>query len=120
MLFDGVTMVSAMDYLMQVASFGFIGGYFAVCLAAPFYLARHGLLRLGRVLVAVITLSIIGAVLVMSVLPVPDAPGRYLPYIFAGMLLAGSGLTAWCRRRVSPEEAGCEHADGSAAVPESI
>ena len=26
-------MASAMDYLMQVASFGFLGGYFSICLA---------------------------------------------------------------------------------------
>ena len=95
----GVTMAGAMDYLMQIASFGFIAGYFAVCLAAPFFLARHHLLGPGRCLIALVTLSIIGAVLVMSVLPVPDPPDRYLPYIFAGLLLAGSGLTAWCRRR---------------------
>ena len=100
LLSRGVTMASAMDYLIQLASFGFIGGYFAVCLAAPFYLARHGLLGPGRVMIAVVTLSIIGTVLVMSVLPVPDAPWRYLPYLFAAMLLAGSALTAWCQRRV--------------------
>ena len=35
MLAFGITMAGAMDYLMQLASFGFIGGYFAVCAAAP-------------------------------------------------------------------------------------
>ena len=102
LLGGGVTMAGAMDELIQLASFGFIGGYFAVCLAAPVYLWRHGLLGPGRVAIAVATLSIIGAVLVMSVLPVPDAPDRYLPYIFVGMLLAGGGLTAWCRRQTTP------------------
>ena len=104
MLGLGVTMAGAMDYLMQIASFGFIVGYFAVCLAAPFYLARHRLLGLGRTMAAIVTLGVIGAVLVMSVLPVPAAPWRYLPYIFAGLLLAGSGVTAWCRRRGRPDE----------------
>ena len=117
LLGGGVTIANAMDYLMQLASFGFIGGYFAVCLAAPFYLARHGLLGPGRVVVAVVTLSIIGAVLVMSVLPVPDAPWRYLPYIFVGMLLAGTGLTAWCQRHTAPR---ADDPGKPAAAPDAL
>ena len=38
---SGVAMANTMDYLMQIASFGFLGGYFSVCAAASFYLARH-------------------------------------------------------------------------------
>ncbi len=98
LLAAGVTMPGAMDYLMQLASFGFIGGYFAVCAAAPYFLARQRALGLGRIVAALVTLSAIGTVLFMSVIPVPEAPWRYLPYIFLGMLAAGSGLTAWCLR----------------------
>jgi amino acid transporter len=89
MLGFGVTMSGTMDYLMQIASFGFLGGYLAVCIAAPVYLASRSQLTLTAVLIAVATVSVIGAVFFMSLVPVPDAPWRYLPYIFAGLLLAG-------------------------------
>jgi len=88
-----------MDYLMQIASFGFLGGYLAVCVAAPFYLATKSRLGLGAVAVAVATVLIICAVFFMSLVPVPDPPWRYLPYIFAGLLLAGMALTASLQRR---------------------
>ena len=104
----GVTMAGAMDYLMQLASFGFIGGYFAVCLAAPFFLARQRSLGIGRMLVALVTLSAIGSVLFLSVIPVPDAPWRYLPYIFLGMLASGCGITAWNLRGATPDEPASE------------
>jgi amino acid transporter len=86
---SGVTMADAMDYLMQIASFGFLGGYLLVCLAAPVYLASKGELRITRFALAVLTISILGAVLVMSLIPVPQGPSRYLPYVFAGMLIIG-------------------------------
>ncbi len=63
---SGVAMANAMDYLMQIASFGFLGGYFSVCVAAPFYLARHHTLTGMQLLAAVITLLVIGAVLFLS------------------------------------------------------
>jgi amino acid transporter len=94
MLGMGVTMSETMDYLMQIASFGFIGGYLAVCVAAPVYLATH--FKLGPVAVAVAlgAVSAIGAVLFMSVIPAPDPPYRYFPFVFAGLLVAGMFVTA--------------------------
>ena len=89
MIAAGVTMAEAMDYLMQIASFGFLGGYLAVCLAAPFYLARSGNFGLVRFAAAGVTVSILGLVFFLSLIPVPDPPWRYLPYIFAGLLAAG-------------------------------
>lgn len=106
LLSAGVTMAGCMDYLMQIASLGFIGGYFAVCLAAPVYLARRGLLTSARMVIAVVTLAVIATSLGMSVFPIPDAPWRYLPYIFVGLLLAGSLVSAWCLRSRRAEKAG--------------
>ncbi len=91
----GVTMADAMDYLMQIASFGFLGGYLAVCLGAPFYLARQGALGIGTILTATLTVAVLGVVFFMSIYPVPDAPWRYLPYIFAGLLVAGMSITGY-------------------------
>jgi amino acid transporter len=86
----GVAMADAMDYLMQMASFGFLGGYFSVCLAAPIYLARERALSALQLAVALITLLAIGAVVFLSLFPIPEAPWRYLPYCFATLLLAGT------------------------------
>jgi amino acid transporter len=85
----GVTMANAMNYLMQIASFGFLGAYLMVCVAAPVYLAAKGQIGFGRIALAIVTLSILGAVFLMSLVPVPQGPSRYLPYIFAGLLAAG-------------------------------
>ena len=94
MILCGATMADSMDYLMQIASFGFLGGYLAVCLAAPFYLARSGSLSLSRLATAIATVSLLGLVFFMTLVPVPDPPWRYLPYVFAGILAAGMAITA--------------------------
>jgi amino acid transporter len=96
----GVAMANAMDYLMQIASFGFLGGYFSVCVAAPFYLARQHTLTVMQLLVAVITLLVIGAVGFLSLVPIPDAPWRYLPYCFAALLLMGTLSTVYFRGKI--------------------
>jgi amino acid transporter len=85
----GVAMANAMDYLMQIASFGFLGGYLSVCVAAPFYLARRHLLTVSQLLTPVITLLVIGGVGFLSLIPIPDAPWSYLPYLFAALLFMG-------------------------------
>jgi amino acid transporter len=97
LLGSGVAMADAMDYLMQIASFGFLGGYFSVCAAAPFYLARRHTLTIVQLLVPAITLVAIGAVLFLSLIPIPDAPWRYLPYCFAVLVLLGTLSTVYFR-----------------------
>jgi amino acid transporter len=107
MLGFGVKMSEIMDYLMQIASFGFLAGYLMVCIAAPVYLANRSRLSLKAVLISAVTVSAILAVFFMSLVPVPDAPWRYLPYIFAGLLAAGMIVTARVRagRTVDPTQA---------------
>jgi amino acid transporter len=89
----GVKMSDAMDYTIQIASFGFLGGYLAVCVAAPVFLARKYKLRAGRVLVAVVAVAVIGAAFFLSLFPVPDGPLRNLPYMFGGLVAAGMILS---------------------------
>lgn len=89
----GVAMSDAMDYLMQIASFGFLGGYLAVCIAAPVFLAGRSELRAGRMAVAAASTLAIGAAFLMSLFPVPEGPWRYLPYVFAGLLVLGMLLS---------------------------
>jgi hypothetical protein len=89
-----------MDYLMQIASFGFLGGYFSVCVAAPFYLARRDALTVTQLLAAVITLLVIGAVLFLSLIPIPAAPWRYLPYLFAALVFMGTLASIYFRGKL--------------------
>ena len=100
----GVTMASAMDYLMQMAAFGFMGGYISVCIAAPFYLARHHALTAMQSVVAVVTLIVIGAVIGLSLFPIPEAPWRYLRYCFAALLLTGTLSTIYYRKSPAAQE----------------
>jgi NADH:ubiquinone oxidoreductase subunit 6 (subunit J) len=87
-----------MDYLMQLASFGFLGAYLLVCLAVPVFLAGIGELGAVRVAVAVLAIAILCAAFVLSLFPVPEGPWRYLPYVFAGMLAAGMVVTSRMKR----------------------
>ena len=96
----GVAMANAMDYLMQIASFGFLGGYFSVCVAAPVYLARRHVLTAMQLLVGAITLLVIGAVLFLSLIPIPAAPWRYLPYLFAVLVFVGTLGSVYYRGRL--------------------
>ena len=94
---SGVAMANIMDYLMQIASFGFLGGYFSVCVAAPVYLARQHALTLRQFAVAMVTVATIGVVVLLSLFPVPESPWRYLPYCFAALVLLGTVSTAYFR-----------------------
>lgn len=93
MIGAGVTMADAMDYLMQIASFGFLGGYLLVCVAAPVHLAARNELRPGRFAVAVVSVAVIGAAFLMSALPAPNGPSRYLLYVFGALLVLGMFVT---------------------------
>ncbi|HZZ20227.1 MAG TPA: APC family permease [Opitutaceae bacterium] len=101
MIASGVKMADAIDYLIQIASFGFLGGYLAVCIAAPVFLARKFKLGIARIAVAVLSIAVLGAALFLSIFPIPDAPWRYLPYIFVGMLALGMTLS-WSLGRARP------------------
>jgi amino acid transporter len=72
-----------------MGAFGFLGAYFLISLAAPFYLKKRGELRIKDVLFCVAALSLMIIPAVGSVYPVPPAPGNYFPYIFLGYLACG-------------------------------
>jgi amino acid transporter len=84
-----VSLLDCINNLTQLASFGFIGAYFLVCLALPFYLRKKDILRTTDALISAAALVILGAVLGFSVFPVPPAPLKYLPYVF--ILIIGIG-----------------------------
>ncbi|HEY4949981.1 MAG TPA: APC family permease [Candidatus Acidoferrales bacterium] len=93
LLLSKVLLPDCINYLTQLASYGFIGSYFLVCLAMPFFLLRRKILRRRDVAVSAAALMILAAVLALSVFPVPAAPWRYLPYLFLGAVLIGIAVS---------------------------
>jgi amino acid transporter len=93
LLFLKVSLVDCVNDLTQLASFGFIGAYFFVCLALPFYLRRHGALRLSDVVISGGALLILTAVLIFSGFPIPPAPLLYVPYVFLLIMVIGVSVS---------------------------
>jgi amino acid transporter len=93
-----VSLADVVNYVTQLTSYGFIGAYFFVCLALPFYLKRKNLLRPFDAAIAGAALLILTIVLALSVFPLPDVPWRYLPYEFLATVLLGMGISWRCLR----------------------
>ncbi len=70
-------------------AFGFLGAYFLISLAAPFYLKKRNELRAKDVFFCLAALGLMIIPAVGSVYPVPAAPVSYFPYIFLGYLFCG-------------------------------
>jgi amino acid transporter len=102
LLFAGVSLYSIIDLVSQLAALGFIGAYFMVCLAAPFFLRREGCLSWGGIAASVSALVLLCLVMVQSVFPVPPSPACYLPYIFAATIAAGVAASWWVRSAPRP------------------
>jgi amino acid transporter len=94
-----VSLSDCINYVTQLTSYGFISSYFLVCLSLPFYLYRRKILRAFDVIISVAALMILTTVLGLSVFPVPEAPWRYLPYLFFLFVAAGTGISRWYIRR---------------------
>jgi amino acid transporter len=101
LLLAKVLLPDCINYLTQLASYGFIASYFLVCLAMPFFLLRRKILRRLDVAVSVAALLILAAVLALTVFPIPAAPWRYLPYLFVGAVLTGIVVSLWYARNAS-------------------
>ena len=94
-----VSLSDCINYVTQLTSYGFITSYFLVCLALPFYLWREKMLQRFDLIISCAALLILTVVLGLSVFPVPDAPWRYLPYIFLVFVLLGFGISSLYLRR---------------------
>jgi amino acid transporter len=89
LLLSGVSLVSCINYVSQLAALGYIGAYFMVCVAAPFFLRSVGELGPGAIAASAAALVLLAGVLVQSVYPVPPSPACTLPSIFAATMGAG-------------------------------
>jgi len=111
-----VSLSDCINYVTQLTSYGFITSYFLVCLSLPFYLWREKLLQRHDLIVSCAALLILTVVLGLSVFPVPDAPWRYLPYIFLAFVLLGLGISSIYLRRGNSANRQISEADESEEI----
>jgi len=105
LLWRGVELWDCVNLVTQLAAFGFIGAYFMVCLAMPFYLRKRKSMRNVDAGAAGAALMILGIVLALSIFPVPPAPWRYLPYIFLGSMIVGISASTYFWRKYKAQAA---------------
>jgi len=120
LLLRGIDLWDCVNLVTQLAAFGFIGSYFMVCLAMPFYLRKQKALRNVDAGAAGAALMILGIVLALSIFPVPPAPWRYQPYIFLGSMIIGISASAYFWRKNKAQHGSAlrtELADGQAPSP---
>ncbi|GAB2643186.1 APC family permease [Gordonia jinhuaensis] len=109
-----------------LAAFGFLLVYFMISIAAPVYLRRRGELTPKNIVIMIAALVCLAVPTVGSFYPVPPAPVRYFPYIFAGYMLVGViWLVVVGRRKpqlLNDIEADLEHSvDGAGgSAPDAI
>jgi amino acid transporter len=72
-----------------MGAFGFLGAYFLVSLAAPFFLKKRGELRAKDIALCVAAIALMIIPAIGSVYPVPSPPVNYFPYVFLAYLVCG-------------------------------
>jgi amino acid transporter len=72
-----------------MGAFGFLGAYFLISLAAPFYLKKRNELRGKDIALCVAALALMIIPAIGSVYPVPPAPVSYFPYVFLAYVVSG-------------------------------
>lgn len=83
-----------------LAAFGFIVAYLLVSIAAPLWLKSLGQLKPAHILISVASLVLLMVPTIGSVYPVPPAPVKYFPYMFAAYFLIGGIWIAYQNRRL--------------------
>jgi len=87
----GVSGVNAFFYTATIAVLSLIVAYLLLsCGAARFLSTRP--VRRARALIPLLAVVFLGYTLYSNVIPVPDAPARWFPYIAAGWLALGLGI----------------------------
>ena len=83
-----------------LAAFGFIVAYLLVSIAAPFYVKSLGQLKPGHIFIAAASVILLMVPTIGSVYPVPPAPVKYFPYMFAAYFIVGGLWIAYQNRRL--------------------
>ncbi len=81
------------NWLGTFGTFGCVTAYALSCLAAPIFLHRTGRLRPQPLALSGLALAVLGYVIFGSLYPVPAAPMNFIPWLFAGLLAAGTGFS---------------------------
>ena len=72
-----------------MGAFGFLGAYFLISIAAPFFLKKRGELKAKDTAMCAAALVLMLIPAVGSVYPVPAAPVNAFPYVFVAYLVFG-------------------------------
>jgi amino acid transporter len=88
-LMNGMAVGDMFNDAGTLAAFGFIVAYILVTIAAPFYVKSLGQLKPGHIVICAISLVLLLVPTIGSVYPVPPAPVKYFPYMFAAYFIIG-------------------------------
>lgn len=72
-----------------IATLGFLFSYVMIVVSAPVYLKKINELKIGNVIVAVISFIILMIPLIGSIYPLPAFPSNLFPFIFLGWMVIG-------------------------------
>ena len=93
-------------WMGSLAVYGFLTAYGFVAVALPFHLHRRARLSPGALLLALAAGVATLLAMLGSLLPVPPAPYRYLPYVYGVYLIAGIAWYVFAgRQRALPVSA---------------
>jgi amino acid transporter len=93
LMLSGISLDRCIDYTSQLGSFGFFVSYLFICVAAPVFLRREGLLKAKHVVVAAAGILVLSVPLLSFFYPEPEAPSLYFPYVFTGIVVAATLLS---------------------------
>jgi amino acid transporter len=99
-LINGMDVGDMFNDAGTLAAFGFIVAYLLVSVSAPFYVKSLGQLKPGHIFISVAALILLLVPTIGSVYPVPPAPVKYFPYMFAAYFIAGGIWIAYQNRRL--------------------
>lgn len=86
-------------WMGSCAVYGFLTAYGLVAISLPVYLHRRGKLTTGASVLALAALGTAVLAMLGSLIPVPPAPYRYLPYVYVAYLALGVSWYAATNRR---------------------
>lgn len=95
----GTQMLIIFSDVAVIATFGYLLSYLLVAIASPVYLRRLGSVRVADIVISTVTVVAIGYVIYKNLVPAPPWPALILPYVFAGLMLAGLGWYVFLRAR---------------------
>jgi amino acid transporter len=89
MILRGMNLLDIYGLIGTLSTFGFVSVYILVSAAAPIYLRSRRSLTPQAVGISALAILAMGAALLGSLYPVPEAPYSYLPGVYAALLLSG-------------------------------